>query len=244
MKSNTSEMNVNAAGQTEVRSTTTMNPDTNPDLITGAPGSHPIGTAIGAASVGAAGAAIGSVVPGIGTVIGGAVGAVVGAVAGAFAGHSVAEAVNPTVEDEYWRGAHSTRPYVQGDYSYETDYRPAYEYGWQSRGAYAGQSFDQADPELAGQWDQRRGQSRLEWENARHAARDAWNRVEERAAQARSELRNNLPGSDANDVLTGSKQGSPELSSSATPPPLPGTKNMSSGAKSDPSHRDTGTANV
>src|SRR3954451_24907539 len=89
-------------------------PDRNPDAITGAPGSHPVGTGIGAAAAGAAGAAIGSVVPGVGTVVGGAVGAVVGAVAGGLAGKGIAEAVNPTDEDAYWRDEYSRRPYYAG----------------------------------------------------------------------------------------------------------------------------------
>ena len=53
--------------------------DLNRDPITGAPGSHPVGTGLGAAGGGAAGAAIG-------TAVGGPVGAVVGAAAGAVVG--------------------------------------------------------------------------------------------------------------------------------------------------------------
>src|SRR3982751_4572243 len=65
--------------------------DSNPDPITGAPGSHPIGTGIGAAGGGiAAGAAIGSFAGPVGTVIG----AVVGAVAGGLAGKGVAEMID------------------------------------------------------------------------------------------------------------------------------------------------------
>jgi hypothetical protein len=76
---------------------------TNRDPITGAPGSHPVGTAAGATSGGVAGAAVGTVVGGP---VGGAVGAAVGAVAGGLAGHAAGEAVNPSVEDIYWRQAH------------------------------------------------------------------------------------------------------------------------------------------
>src|SRR5829696_8365005 len=101
-------------------------PDANPDPITGAPGSHPIGTGVGAAGGGAAGAAIGAV----GGPVGMAVGAVVGAVAGGLAGKGAAEAVNPTAEDTYWRSNHANRPYYEKDYDYDKDYRPAYEHGW------------------------------------------------------------------------------------------------------------------
>src|SRR5678816_3521861 len=118
-------------------------PDRNPDPIAGAPGSHPIGTGIGAAGAGAAGAAIGSVVPGVGTVVGGAVGAVVGAVAGGLAGKAVAEAVNPTEEDAYWRDNFSSRPYAAGsDYTYEDDFSPAYRHGYTARSQYPGKTYD------------------------------------------------------------------------------------------------------
>src|SRR5438105_6879453 len=92
--------------------------DSNPDAITGAPGSHPVGTGIGAAAAGAAGAAIGSAIPGVGTAVGGAIGTVVGAVAGGLAGKGVAEAVNPTEEDAYWRNEYTNRPYYQSGTEY------------------------------------------------------------------------------------------------------------------------------
>jgi outer membrane lipoprotein SlyB len=69
----------------------TNNP-TNKDPISGAPGSHPVGTGTGAAGGAVAGAAIGSVAGPIGTVAG----AVVGAIAGGLAGKEVAENLNPT----------------------------------------------------------------------------------------------------------------------------------------------------
>ena len=57
--------------------------DENRDPITGAPGSHPVGTGLGAAAGGmAAGAAAGTVAGPVGTAVGAAVGAVVGGLAG------------------------------------------------------------------------------------------------------------------------------------------------------------------
>src|SRR5918999_2352753 len=91
-------------------------PDANRDPISGAPGSHPVGTAIGATGGAAAGAAIGSVAGPVGTVVGTAV----GAVAGGLAGKGAAEAVNPTLEDEYWRAQLPTRPHRDQGGSYET----------------------------------------------------------------------------------------------------------------------------
>jgi hypothetical protein len=42
-------------------------------------------------------------------------------------------------------------------------------------------SFEEADAELASQWAKRRGDSSLDWPDARQAARDAWNRADETA---------------------------------------------------------------
>lgn len=83
--------------------------DANRDPITGAPGAHPVGTGIGAAGGAAAGAAIGA----IGGPIGAAVGLVAGAVAGGLAGKGVAEKMDPTVEEAYWRANYSKQSYVE-----------------------------------------------------------------------------------------------------------------------------------
>ena len=92
----------------------------NLDPITGTPGAHPIGTGVGAALGGAAaGAATGTIAGPVGTVIGAAVGAIIGG----LAGKGVAESIDPTVEDTYWRGNFSSRPYVQTNSDYQ-DYGP------------------------------------------------------------------------------------------------------------------------
>ena len=147
--------------------------DLNPDPITGEPGSHPIGTGAGSAAGAAAGAAIGSVAGPVGTLVGGAV----GAVAGGLAGHGAAEGVNPTVEDTYWRENYKTRPYAKDAQTYE-EYRPAYQYGWESRTKYQGRKFDEVETDLERGWDTARGKSQLGWEKAKDATRDAWHRVE------------------------------------------------------------------
>lgn len=151
-------------------------PDSNPDAITGSPGSHPIGTGVGAAGGGAAGAAIGAAVTGPAAPVGAVVGAVVGGVAGGLAGKGAAEAVNPTAEDAYWRENYRTRPYVESGRTYE-EYRPAYEYGWSSRQQYAGRRYEDVETDLERGWKDR-DRSGLGWEKARPATRDAWHRVE------------------------------------------------------------------
>jgi hypothetical protein len=151
--------------------------DTNPDAITGAPGSHPVGTGLGAAAAGAAGAAIGSVIPGAGTVVGGVVGAVIGAVAGGLAGKGVAEAVNPTAEDAYWRSEHRNRPYYTPGADYDRDYAPAYRYGYTSASQHTGKAWDEVENDMERGWDKTRDKSSLSWGQAKSAARDAWDRV-------------------------------------------------------------------
>src|SRR5207253_1949733 len=150
-----------------------ISPEANPDPITGAPGAHPVGTGVGAAGGGAAGALIGTAAGPIGT----AVGAVVGAVAGGLAGKGVAESVNPTAEEEYWRDNYTTRPYVREGEQFN-DYQSAYRYGWESRCRYDTKSFDDVEEDLAGGWEGVRGTSRLNWDRARQASKDAWDRVD------------------------------------------------------------------
>src|ERR687883_241963 len=107
--------------------------DANPDPVTGEPGAHPVGTGVGAATGGTVGAVIGGAVGGP---VGAVIGAAGGGLAGGPAGKGVTESVNPTEEDAYWRGSYSSRPYAQQGRSYD-EYRPAYQYGWESRGRYA-----------------------------------------------------------------------------------------------------------
>lgn len=156
----------------EHRTPSGVEKDANRDPITNAPGAHPVGVGVGAAGAGAAGAAIGSVAGPVGT----AVGAVIGAVAGGLAGKGVAEAVNPTDEEAYWRENYATRPYASGA-TYD-EYAPAYRYGWESRGRYAGKRYEDVEPELERGWEDAKGNSQLTWERAKHATRDAWHRIE------------------------------------------------------------------
>jgi hypothetical protein len=100
----------------------------------------------------------------------------VGAVAGGLAGKGVAEAVNPTVEDAYWRDNYKTRPYISGE-AYDV-YQPAYRYGWESRERYEGKDFDAVEPDLRRDWDKTPHAKNLSWEKAKEATRDAWHRVE------------------------------------------------------------------
>jgi hypothetical protein len=158
--------------------------DANPDPITGAPGSHPLGTGVGAAGGGAAGtwagATIGGAVGGpVGAVVGGIAGAVAGAFGGGAAGKAVAENVDPTVESEYWSKNYNARPYYETGMTYDEDYGPAYQHGWESRTRYTGRKFEEVEPELRNDWENTKAKSRLSWDKAKSAVRDAWDRVDQ-----------------------------------------------------------------
>lgn len=127
--------------------------DENRDPLASAPGAHPQGTGLGAAGAAAAG-------PGV----------------GGLGGKAVAERVNPTVEEAYWRERYAGESYYEPGRSYE-DYHPAYELGWSRRaeGDVDLETFEASLPDL---WNLKRGTSSLDWEQARPATRAAWDRTE------------------------------------------------------------------
>ena len=146
-------------------------PDANRDPLTGAPGSHPVGTAVGAAGGGiAAGALAGTLAAGpVGTVVG----AAIGAVAGGLAGKAVAESIDPTVVDTHWRGRYEREPYFESGMTYD-DYKPSYQLGADARVRNTTGSFDEVEHSLARDYETVRGKSRLGWEKAKRAARAGW----------------------------------------------------------------------
>jgi len=157
----------------------------NLDPLSGEPGAHPVGTGVGATLGGVvAGAAVGSVVGPIGTVIGMAIGAALGG----LAGKGVAESVDPTAGDAYWRQEYRGRPYVAADATYDS-YGPAYSYGVAAFGRYEGRDFELIQPELAQDWNTMRGTSDLSWDQARPAVKDAWQRMSEFRAKGDSAVR-------------------------------------------------------
>ncbi len=155
----------------------------NLDPITGEAGSHPVGTGIGALSAGAAGAAFGAMGGPIGVVVGGAIGVVVGVAAG----HGVAEGVNPTAENAYWRDAYLSEPYFEEGYIFE-DYDPAYQLGYARYHLYRGQTFDDAETDLKDEWQESKGDSQLSWEQAKQAAKAGWDRIERSIDKSRGEV--------------------------------------------------------
>lgn len=145
----------------------------NPDPITGAPGSHPVGTGLGAAAGGAAaGAAAGTVAGPVGTVAGAAVGAIVGG----LVGKGIAEKIDPTVEDAYWRENHPRQTWARNR-SYD-DFSPAYRTGYEGYREYGtkGRSFEEIEADLRRRYEG--SNPKISWDDARPASRAAWGRFD------------------------------------------------------------------
>ena len=162
--------------------------DDHRDPLSGEPGAHPVGAGVGAAVGGgiggaalgaaaavasgmAAGSAMGTVAGPIGTVVG----AIAGGIAGGLAGKRIAESIDPTAEDAYWRQQFKKRPYYENGAKYE-DYQPAYQHGWESHAEYAGRPYTEAEADLERDWQEKN--HGLNWNKAKHAVRDAWDRID------------------------------------------------------------------
>ena len=147
----------------------------NRDPLSGEVGSHPVGVGIGAAAGGMAfGAAVGTAAGPLGM----AVGALIGAVAGGLAGKGVAEAIDPTAEDAYWRANYASRAYATPRDSYD-DWGPAYAYGVAHYNRNVDKNFEDIEGEMERGWADARGTSSMEWTRARLAAFDAWQNARE-----------------------------------------------------------------
>jgi hypothetical protein len=89
-------------------------------------------------------------------------------------------------ERSYWSENHRSQPYAGADQDYES-YAPAYVYGVVWYHANPDQEFDELDQDLANGWDSARGSSPLDWHKAKPAVREAWYRISDLAARAKSE---------------------------------------------------------
>ena len=143
----------------------------NRDPITKEPGAHPVGTGVGAAAAGAAGAAIGMAAGPVGAVVG----ATVGSIMGGLAGKDIAEGINPTIEDAYWRENYSKEDYVEPGVPYE-EYQPAYRIGYEGYARHK-ENFDAGEEEFRQAWENSKGNSRLQWDRPRLATYAGWKRV-------------------------------------------------------------------
>lgn len=147
----------------------------NPDLITGAPGSHPVGTGIGAAVGGAA--AAGATAGMVGGPVGVVAGAAIGAVVGGLVGKGIAEKIDPTREDAYWRENHSRQGWAKGRRFEE--FQPAYRTGYEGYAKYGAEgTFEEREADLRRQYEGT--QSILPWDEAKPASRAAWQKFQKK----------------------------------------------------------------
>jgi hypothetical protein len=106
-------------------------------------------------------------------------GAFAGGTAGAIDGtpSTIAERIDPRHEDEYWRNEFPTRTYAAGSHYGWEHYEPAFRMGWERYPEHHGRAFDEVEPQFAQGWASARGASALEWDDARPATRDAFERL-------------------------------------------------------------------
>jgi len=146
----------------------------NADPITDAAGAHPIEAGVGAAVGGAAaGFAAGMVAGPVGAVVG----AVAGGIAGGYAGKGVGELIDPTLENEWFTEYHRTHTAEAKTAVAPDTIRPAYRYGIESGSRYQGKRFDEVETNLRSDWEKNRASSGLNWDQARGAVRDAFDRT-------------------------------------------------------------------
>jgi hypothetical protein len=100
-------------------------------------------------------------------------------ISGAPGAHPVgiAERINPTAEETYWRSNYMREPYYERGYNFD-DYYPGYRTGWEGRRRHENRRFDEVERELSRDYQRNRGGSRLDWAKNRHAARAAWERFD------------------------------------------------------------------
>lgn len=161
---------------------------------------HELGGTLGMTAVGvpaaiaggiagiAAGAATGALSGALAGPVGIVAGAAIGGALGGAAGESLARSVNPTAEEKYWEQNYAKSSYYVEGRDFET-YRPAYRYGIDNYDRFEGKSFAEVEAELNRNWPKARGTSSLEWNEARPATEDAYNRISARLRQDDNESR-------------------------------------------------------
>ena len=78
-------------------------------------------------------------------------------------------------DDTYYR-SHFQSNYAAGGDAYD-DYSPAYAYGSQMRGQYAGRQWDDVETSLRTDWETRNGGGASTWEKMKAAVRHGWDRM-------------------------------------------------------------------
>ncbi|MFP0709956.1 hypothetical protein ACLDYB_06590 [Acinetobacter baumannii] len=141
--------------------------------------------ATGAGTLG--GAAVGAAFGVVGGPPGAVVGGIIGGVVGAIAGSDIAQTNNQKddsndwqEEDNYWRENYKKMPYYTEDKNleYDRDYWAAYRLGYENRvDNNAEINFSEVESKLKTKWEQVKGSSRLQWEEAKFAVEDGLKKI-------------------------------------------------------------------
>lgn len=141
--------------------------------------------ATGAGTLG--GAAVGAAFGVVGGPPGAVVGGIIGGVVGAIAGNDIAQTNNQKddsndwqEEDNYWRENYKKMPYYteNKNLEYDRDYRAAYRLGYENRvDNNAEINFSEVESKLKTKWEQVKGSSRLQWEEAKFAVEDGLKKI-------------------------------------------------------------------
>ena len=156
--------------------------DDHPNPLFRAMAAHPVGVAAGAIIGGAVGFLVVSLFSGAAATL---VGAVIGVLAGATIAAGIAERSGRSrpadadsrheASDHYFAQRFEQADYRKHDESFE-DYRPAYRYGLHARTQRGADIWDDAlERELASEWHLHRGDSKLDWDQARAGVYEAFN---------------------------------------------------------------------
>jgi hypothetical protein len=80
-------------------------------------------------------------------------------------------------EEAFWRSTYPSRPYFAPDVPFET-YAAAYRHGWEARSKLSTRSFADVERLLRTEWEQSDAGRQLDWNRARPAISDAWDRTD------------------------------------------------------------------
>lgn len=133
------------------------------------------------------GAAIGAAFGVVGGPPGAVVGGIIGGVVGGIAGNDIAQTNNQKddsnywqEEDNYWRENYKKMPYYteNKNLEYDRDYRAAYRLGYENRVHNNAEiNFSEVESKLKTKWEQVKGSSRLQWEEAKFAVEDGLKKI-------------------------------------------------------------------
>ncbi|WP_312183595.1 YsnF/AvaK domain-containing protein [Massilia timonae] len=90
-----------------------------------------------------------------------------------------------TADDDSYYRSHFQNNYAAGGDAYD-DYSPAYAYGSQMRGQYAGRQWDDVETDLRSDWETRNSGSVSTWEKMKAAVRHGWDRMTNDTSARRS----------------------------------------------------------